>query len=62
MMLPVGRKNFDDDEITLNISQTELREIIKTYSDMDKETFENILSQIMKSRQIPNRELFKKLA
>ena len=60
VMLPVGRQNFEPDEITLNISQKELTEIREAYKDMDKETFENILNRIMKSRQIPTRQLFKK--
>ena len=62
MMLPIGKRNFEDDEIKLNLSRKELDDIFLTYKNMDKETFENILSQIMKSRQIPTRQLFKKLA
>ena len=61
-MLPVGRRNFEDDEITLNLSRKEMDDIFSTYKNMDKEIFEKILNEIITSRQIPNRELFKKIA
>ena len=60
MMLPVGRKNFEDDKITLNISKKELDDIFSTYKNMDKETFEKILNEIITGKMIPDRHLFKK--
>ena len=61
-MLPRGRNNFEDDKITLNISKKEMDDIMSTYHGMGKEEFEKILNEIIKRRQIPNRELFKKIA
>ena len=59
-MLPVGRRNFDDDEIKLNLSRKEMDDIMSTYQDMDKKEFDEILKKIITSKMIPDRHLFKK--
>ena len=62
MMLPIGKRNFEDDKITLNLSRKELDDIMSTYHGMDKKVFEKILKKIITQGIIPHRELFKKLA